>query len=197
MNLDHPQARAEPAADAGLPLEVRRSAVHGDGAFATRGLARGSRVGVYAGRRYAPGELVDASWDNALTYLFGLSDGTCIDGREGGNATRHINHSCAPNCAAVEVLAEDGTVDIVIHTLRRVRAGEELFIDYALDIGEQSPEAYLCRCGSRRCRGTMAREADDRPTGAESSAESSAGGGREAPQDLPPARPSHPPHSPA
>lgn len=190
MNLDHPQARAEPTAGDALPLEVRRSAVHGDGAFATRGLARGSRVGVYAGRRYAPGELVDARWDNALTYLFGLSDGSCIDGREGGNATRHINHSCAPNCAAVEVTAEDGTVDIVIHTLRRVRAGEELFIDYALDIGEQAPEAYLCRCGSRRCRGTMAREA-------EAEAGAGADAGHEAAPDSLPARSPQPPHSPA
>ena len=160
MNLDHPLASTVvAAADDTLPLEVRRSAVHGDGAFATRGLPRGRQVGVYAGRRYAPGELLDQLWDNALTYLFGLSDGHCIDGRDGGNATRHINHSCAPNCAAVEVTAEDGTLDVVIQTLRRVRAGEELFLDYALDIGDQSPEAYPCRCGSRRCRGTMAREA--------------------------------------
>lgn len=166
MNLDHPLARtAVAAADDTLPLEVRRSAVHGDGAFATRGLPRGRRVGVYAGRRYAPGELLDQPWDNALTYLFGLSDGTCIDGGEGGNATRHINHSCAPNCAAVEVTAEDGTLDVVIQTLRRVRTGEELFLDYALDIGDQSPEAYPCRCGSHLCRGTMAREAGpDTPT---------------------------------
>ncbi len=159
MNLDHPLARADVgAAYETLPLEVRRSTVHGDGAFATRGLPRGRTIGVYAGRRYAPGELVDRLWDNALTYLFGLSDGSCIDGREGGNATRHINHSCTPNCAAVEVTAEDGTVDVVIQTLRRVRAGEELFLDYALDIGDQAPEAYPCRCGSRQCRGTMARE---------------------------------------
>lgn len=163
MNPDHPLARAAAAADPLPPMEVRRSPVHGDGAFATRSLPRGCHVGVYAGRRYAPGELVDRLWDNALTYLFGVSDGSCIDGREGGNATRHINHSCAPNCAAVEVTAEDGTVDIVIQTLRRVRAGEELFIDYALDIGEESPEAYPCRCGSRQCRGTMAREDEFEP----------------------------------
>ena len=106
------RAAAMAAADDTLPLEVRRSAVHGDGAFATRGLARGRQVGVYAGRRYAPGELLDQLWDNALTYLFGLSDGHCIDGRDGGNATRHINHSCAPNCAAVEVTAEDGTLEV-------------------------------------------------------------------------------------
>jgi SET domain-containing protein len=152
MNPDHPQ-RPGPTAE---PVEVRHSPVHGHGAFATRSLPRGFRIGVYAGRRYAPGVVAEQDWDNTLTYVFGLSDGSYIDGGEGGNATRHLNHSCAPNCTAVEVTQDDGKLDIVIETARRVRAGEELFLDYSLDIGEEDPLTYPCRCGSRGCRGTMA-----------------------------------------
>ena len=153
MNPDHPQ---RPDLAAAEPVEVRHSPVHGHGAFAARSLPRGFSIGVYAGRRYAPGVVAEHDWDNTVTYVFGLSDGSYIDGGEGGNATRHLNHSCAPNCTAFEVTQDDGRLDIVIETARRVRAGEELFLDYALDIGEEDPATYPCRCGSRACRGTMA-----------------------------------------
>src|SRR5688500_14111701 len=81
-------------------VEVRCSPVHGNGVFAVRSLPPGLVVGTYEGRRYAPSEAHDMPSDAALTYVFGLSDGTLIDGSDGGNATRHINHSCEPNCLA-------------------------------------------------------------------------------------------------
>lgn len=136
-------------------IEVRASGIHGLGAFARRNLSRGQALGRYEGRRYAPHEHGERDWDHALTYVFALSDGTIIDGSDGGNATRHLNHSCAPNCAAYEVEDEDGGSHIVIEAKRRIRAGEELFIDYALDVGDNDPGEYACRCGHARCRGTM------------------------------------------
>lgn len=138
------------------PIEVRNSSVHGQGAFAARPLQRGRPVGTYGGRRYAPGEVAERDWNNGLTYVFGLSDGSIIDGGEGGNATRHLNHSCAPNCVAFEVATEEGDTQVVIEARRRIRVGEELFIDYALDIGDDDPAEYPCRCGAPKCRGTMA-----------------------------------------
>jgi SET domain-containing protein len=138
------------------PIEVRESSVHGLGAFATQPLRRGQEIGVYLGRRYAPGEVAEHDWDNTLTYVFGLSDGSIIDGGDGGNATRHLNHSCAPNCQAYEVERDDGSLRVVIEAKRRVRAGAELFIDYALDIGGDDPADFPCHCGAAKCRGTMA-----------------------------------------
>lgn len=137
-------------------IEVRQSTVHGQGAFAAQPLPRGRPIGTYGGRRYAPGEVGERDWDNDLTYVFGLADGSIIDGSDGGNATRHLNHSCAPNCVAFEVDSEDGDTQVVIEARRRIRTGEELFIDYALDIGEDDPTAYPCSCGALKCRGTMA-----------------------------------------
>jgi uncharacterized protein len=137
-------------------IEVRHSDIHGMGAFALRGMPPGHLVGVYEGRRYSPTDEGEGPWDHSLTYLFGLSDGTLINGAEGGNATRHINHSCAPNCQACEELDEDGELHIVIRTRRRVRTGEELFIDYRLDVPDEDAAQYQCRCGAARCRGTMA-----------------------------------------
>ena len=136
-------------------IEVRRSGVHGQGVFALRAIRSGRKIGPYAGRRYAPDE-VHTGWDDQLTYLFGLSDGSMIDGAQGGNATRHLNHACDPNVEAVEDCnAADDRV-LVIHTTRDIRAGEELFLDYALDVGGDDPAAYPCECGAARCRGTLA-----------------------------------------
>lgn len=135
-------------------VEVRRSGVHGHGVFATRALKAGGEVGRYAGRRYAPDHVEDA-WDDRLTYLFGLSDGSVIDGAQGGNATRHLNHACEPNVEAVEEYNASDQLMIVIRATQHVATGEELFLDYALEVDGDDPAAYPCACGSKQCRGTL------------------------------------------
>lgn len=144
-------------------LQVRRSAIHGRGAFARRDLSRGTHLGVYAGRRYSAAQCLEADWsgwDSGMTCLFALSDGSTIDGAQGGNATRHLNHACDPNCAAAEEVGSDGVITLCIVTLVGVKAGDELFIDYGLIIDEsESPADYPCRCGMAACRGSMAARA--------------------------------------
>ena len=139
-----------------MPIDVRASEIHGRGLFAAHPLPASASLGRYAGRRLSPEEIESMDWDSAITYLFGLSDGTMIDGSRGGNALRHLNHSCAPNCEAVETEAPDGTLHLEIVTLREIAQDEELFIDYALDIDpELSPANYPCMCASPTCRGSM------------------------------------------
>ncbi len=138
---------------------VRSSATHGRGAFATRTIRKGARIIEYRGAR--------SSWDVASerplsdpadpyhTLLFELSDGTVIDAGLRGNAARWINHGCQPNCEAIEY--DDGRV--FIHARRTIRAGEELAYDYRLSfvgpITRKAREALTCRCGAKRCRGTL------------------------------------------
>lgn len=136
-------------------VEVRDSTVHGKGVFALRDLPAGTPIGRYGGRRYTPQQAGARDWDHELTYVFGLSDGSLIDGADGGNAMRHLNHSCSPNCIAYEVEDADGLPQVDIEARRRIRSGEELFIDYRLQAGEDDAFAYPCRCGSRRCRGSL------------------------------------------
>jgi uncharacterized protein len=137
-------------------IEVRASGIHGDGAFARKAMRAGQAIGKYAGKRYSASQYRAIDANQPMTYLFALSDGSYIDGRNGGNATRHINHSCTPNCVAYEVPNDSGGLDVVIEARRRIRAGDELFLDYALDIGDDDPGEYRCHCGRARCRGTMA-----------------------------------------
>lgn len=136
-------------------IEVRDSGIHGLGVFARRRIAAGSPIGRYLGRRYSADEVHSRHWEHALTYVFGLSDGSVIDGSEGGNATRHINHSCEPNCVAWEVEDDDGTLHVEIEARRPIARGEELFIDYGLSVETGNPDDFGCRCGAPGCRGTM------------------------------------------
>ena len=137
-------------------LRVSPSGVHGLGAFATRPLEAFAVLGLYEGRRYSPAQVAAKQWNDQLTYLFLLSNDEMIDGAKGGNATRHLNHSCEPNCEAVEEYNEAGRLELKFQTLVPVEAGEELFIDYGLtaDDGSLASE-YPCRCGAANCRGTM------------------------------------------
>ncbi len=144
-------------------LQVRRSAIHGRGAFAGRDLLQDTRLGIYAGRRYSAAQGLEedwSGWDSGMTYLFALSDGSTIDGAQGGNATRHLNHGCEPNCVAVEEVGADGVIVLWIVTRVAVQAGDELFIDYGLIIDEsENPADYPCSCGMGSCRGSMAASA--------------------------------------
>jgi hypothetical protein len=137
-------------------LRVAASGVHGLGAYATRPLPAGAFLGLYEGRRYTPAQIAAKNWNDQLTYLFMLSNDETIDGAKGGNATRHLNHSCEPNCEAVEEYDDAGELVLKFQTLVAVEAGEELFIDYGLTADDGSTAAdYPCYCGTESCRGTM------------------------------------------
>lgn len=137
-------------------LRVAASSVHGLGAYATRNLPADTFLGLYEGRRYTAEQIAGKDWNNQLTYLFTLSNGETIDGGKGGNGTRHLNHSCEPNCDAVEDYDEAGRLLLRFQTLVAVEAGDELFIDYCLTADDGSPPSdFPCHCGSADCRGTM------------------------------------------
>lgn len=135
---------------------VRSSGIHGKGVFATTRIAAGTRLIEYKGKRLTEAQ-VDwryANDDSPHTFLFALDDGMVIDASIGGNSARWINHSCAPNCEAV-----DDEDRIYIETLRAIRPGEELSYNYRIELEERHTPAlqrlYQCRCGARRCKGTI------------------------------------------
>lgn len=135
---------------------VRNSGIHGKGVFATTRIPARTRLIEYKGERLTEAQ-VDKRYahdDNPHTFLFALDDGMVIDATNGGNSARWINHSCAPNCEAVD----DGD-RIYIETLRAIRPGEELSYNYRIELEERhTPELkrlYQCRCGARRCKGTI------------------------------------------
>ena len=147
-------------------LVVRRSPIHGSGVFAQRPLAAGESLIEYRGRRLTHAEADERYGDNhhgGHTFLFTLNEDYVIDGADGGNAARWINHSCEPNCQAflIESREAPGTVadKVVLEALRDVAEGEELTYDYGIVLDmrytEKLKRIWACRCGSPGCTGTM------------------------------------------
>jgi len=135
----------------------RRSPIHGYGLFARRPIPKGTRLMEYVG------ELINADQAEGRypevdipphTFLFDAEDDMYIDGGVGGNSSRFINHSCKPNCEAVQ----DGK-RIFVETIRAIRPGEELFYDYCITLDEPHNAAakkkWICKCGAPNCRGHM------------------------------------------
>src|SRR4051812_17271420 len=104
-------------------IEVRESPVHGRGVFATKRIRKGQCIIEYTGRRVPWTDIPD-DVDETHTFLFGINDGEeVIDPQVGGNEARWINHSCEPNCEAIE--EADGRV--FIHALRNLSRGKSSF----------------------------------------------------------------------
>ena len=152
-----PTDSTAPASDS-RRIQPRRSGVHGKGVFALTDIAEGETLIEYIG------EVI--TWKEALrrhphdpkdpnhTFYFHMDEDHVIDAKHGGNSSRWINHSCAPNCYTDE---RDGRIFIV--ALRNIAAGEELSYDYGLIIDAKYTKKlkaeYPCWCGAADCRGTL------------------------------------------
>jgi SET domain-containing protein len=139
-------------------IEARNSPIHGRGVYAIAPIRKGTRIIEYLGERISHDE-ADRRYegkgdDDGHTFLFIASNRTVIDAGVNGNEARFINHSCAPNC---ETVIESSRV--FIDAIRNIRPGEELGYDYQLTWESTDDPAelalYACRCGARKCRGTM------------------------------------------
>lgn len=83
------------------------------------------------------------------SYCMDLSDGTTL---EPAAPFRFLNHACEPNCELVlwkvPKTGKKYSLEIWVHTLRRINEGEELTIDY----GWTADMAIPCQCDSPNCR---------------------------------------------
>ena len=146
-------------------IATRRSAIHGNGMFAVEALKKGERLIEYKGKRRTHEE-VDADdtgdVDSGHTFLFTLNDEYVIDANHKGNKARWINHSCDPNCEAV-IEEHDGKNrkkdKVFIEAIRAIKPGEELTYNYGITLDEphtaRLKKIWACRCGSKKCTGTM------------------------------------------
>jgi len=127
-------------------IRIRRSHLHGYGVFAIEDIPRGRRVIEYMGRRLNREERSRIS-PHKDCYLVSMNSRWVIDGSRGGSGAQFINHSCNPNlewrCVRNHLL---------LFSRRKICAGEELTVRYRYPIKLQR---VPCRCGARRCRGTL------------------------------------------
>jgi SET domain-containing protein len=127
-------------------LAIRKSRIHERGVYALERIPARRKVIEYTGERISRRE-TKRRGDGRFTYLFTLDDYWTIDGAVGGSGAEIINHSCTPNLRSCIMRGH-----ILYVSLREIRKGEELTVDYRF--GKNVPRVN-CRCGSDGCRGTI------------------------------------------
>ncbi len=135
--------------------ELRESSIHNSGMFAAADIETGDRIIQYIGEKIPKKESTRRAieWEEkarkkgeGLVYIFDLNKRYDLDGNVPNNPAKYVNHSCDPNCEAVNY---DGEIWIV--AMRDIKEGEELGFDYGYDI--QHFMDHPCRCGSKNCVG--------------------------------------------
>ena len=126
------------------------------------GQARNGR-GLFAARAFAPRETIVPITGRAYHWkvllrrggafmdnCFRLGEDTYLDPEDGYG--RWLNHSCNPNTA---IRFADDRLFLV--AARRIRANDEVVIDYSTILGDDDAWRMYCRCGSRKCRRWISR----------------------------------------
>lgn len=127
-------------------LAIERSRIHRYGVYAGEAIPAGRKVIEYTGERLNRRETKRRDHGN-YTYLFALNSYWTLDGAVGGSGAEIINHGCEPNLAARVVKGH-----ILYMSLRPIRRGEELLVDYNFS---KKGERTVCRCGAKNCRGMI------------------------------------------
>src|ERR1044071_316160 len=117
-------------------LKAKRTTM-GLGLFTMEPIPARRRIIEYIGPILTPENRVGVS----DKYLFELTNGCAIDGRSRSNLARYINHSCRPNAIAYL----EGK-KIWIWSRRKIKAGEEITINYGKAYLKQFIEPIGCKC---------------------------------------------------
>lgn len=117
--------------------------------FEVRQLVNGAGRGVFAKKRFLPGQLV-MEIDGQVVDEEGYTSLYCMDlgkGRvlEPGIPGGLVNHSCDPNCQLIQL----GKFQLGLEALVNIQPDRELTYNYGwpAEVGAQR-----CYCGSPRCR---------------------------------------------
>jgi SET domain-containing protein len=141
---------------AAYELRVRRSRIYGWGVYAAQSIPARRKVIEYTGQRLTRDEAnrrLNKICRNPRTRrltMFQLNRYWRIDGAVGGSGAEYVNHCCDPNLRTSIIRGH-----ILLFSRRRIRAQEELTIDYGL---HPKTHRIPCRCGSPQCRGTVNRK---------------------------------------
>ena len=136
-------------------VEVRGSIIHGRGVYAVKSIPKEEYVIEYVGNRINKKESekralaqmeVAEKTGAAAVYIFNLTKKWDLDGSVEWNPARLINHSCEPNCEAIQDRKR-----IYIQALRDIETDEEITFDYGFDV--ESYKDHPCLCGSAKCVG--------------------------------------------
>lgn len=128
-------------------LRLAPSSIHRWGVYAGEPIPANRKVIEYTGEKISRRETRRRSEESEFTYLFTLDSYWTLDGASGGSGAEYVNHSCDPNLISRIIRGH-----IIYMSLRAIKRGEELTIDYRFD---KKVERVACKCGTSKCRGTI------------------------------------------
>ena len=128
-------------------VEVRPSAIDGQGAFAAEPIVSTRKIGEIRGESITVAQARIRATRSERIMIVELSDRKAIDFSRSADPMRYTNHSCAPNA---RLCIRQGRVEF--YALRDIAPGEEITVNY----GETHHEGRLaCRCGAPGCVGSL------------------------------------------
>jgi uncharacterized protein len=124
---------------------VEDAAKGGYGIAAAEPIAKGEPVCVWGGR-VVDGEELAALPAKEREHALQVEEGFYLASLAPDEPPSYFNHSCDPNAGF--------NGQIVLVAMRDIAPGEEVTFDYAMC--DSSPyDEFVCRCGSRNCRGKV------------------------------------------
>lgn len=128
-------------------VDVRASAIDGQGAFAAEAIPARRKIGEIRGEAISVDEARIRATRSERIMIVELSPRRAIDFTRSADPMRYTNHSCDPN-ARLDI--RNGRVEF--YALRDIACGEEITVNY----GETHHEGRLrCRCGAPNCAGRL------------------------------------------
>lgn len=139
--------RGVPADPQKYAVDVKPSAIDGQGAFASEAIPARRKIGEIRGESISVREARRRAKGVARIMIVEVSDKRAIDASQSTDPLRFTNHSCRPNAS---LRIRQGRVEF--YAMRDVRPGEEITVNY----GETHHEGSLrCRCGAPGCIGFL------------------------------------------
>ena len=134
--------------------KIIKSNIHRKGLCAARNIKKGQRIIEYLGKKITHKKAdEDSKYGYKITYLFTLNKKYVLDGDFKFNTARLINHSCNPNCEAIE----EKNSKIWITSKKNIKKNDELTYDYGFSY-DCNYKDYVCKCRSENCAGYIVRE---------------------------------------
>lgn len=142
-----PRARGVPADPQKFAVDVKPSAIDGQGAFAAEPIPARRKIGEIRGEAISVREARRRARGVERIMIVEVSEKRAIDASRSGDPLRFTNHSCRPNAS---LRIRQGRVEF--YAMRDLAPGEEITVDY----GETHHDGKLrCRCGAPGCSGFL------------------------------------------
>lgn len=146
-----PRVKGQAADPQKFAVEVKASAIDGQGVFALEPIPARRKIGEIRGESVSTAEAFKraraAEKGTGRVFMIATSHARALDASHSTDPLRFANHSCAPNMV---LKVQQGRV--AFHALRDIAKGEELTVAYG---PTHHAGRLACRCGAPGCVGAL------------------------------------------